>query len=187
MMKYLFGLGNPGKKYQTTRHNVGFLFIDHFVSCHQIPQLHLQKKVHSLVSKSESLLVVKPETYMNNSGQAVRAILDYYSAENISNFDENNLSDVFVVHDDLDIVLGKYKIQQGVGPKVHNGLHSIYQHVGSQQFWHVRVGIDARAGDRSIPGEKYVLSSFLEKERAILTAVFIKIEQELLSLLSVSS
>ena len=161
-MFFVFGLGNPGEKYEQTRHNVGFMLIEELSKQMDMGNFVAKDRFTAEVAKKNETVLVKPQTYMNQSGQAVRAVLDFYQiAVN------NKLTNLFVIHDDLDIELGKYKFQFGTGPKVHHGLQSIYQHLKTDQFWHIRVGIDARAGDRSVPGEAYVLQNFtpLEKEQ----------------------
>ncbi len=159
---FLFGLGNPGREYQYTRHNVGFDVAD-FVVRQQNGHWQSSPKLHAEVAKVDRLIVAKPQTFMNNSGQAVRAVIDYY--------DKQHLGEIFVAHDDLDIGLGTFKVQFGTGPKIHNGLSSIYQHLGTHDFWHIRIGVDGRKGDRSMPGHAYVLSQFSDDERVILNKV----------------
>ena len=111
-MKCIFGLGNPGKEYVLTRHNVGFMVLD-----------ELARKV---VDRSECELV-KPQTFMNESGVSI--------AHTLRKHQVTDYHQVYVVHDDLDIVLGEYKIQFGRGPHDHNGLLSIYQHLNSKQWY----------------------------------------------------
>ncbi len=116
---------------------------------------------------------------MNRSGTAVRSILDFYHLN-----PKNGLNDLYIIHDDLDIELGKYKLQLGVGPKIHHGLQSIYQALGTDQFWHVRVGIDHRFGDRSIPGEAYVLQNFTPEEIEIIQPAIDQIVTDLITKIS---
>jgi len=184
-MKFIIGLGNPGKKYQETRHNVGFMLADILARRLSTKDKTLElkpadklfessKRIFADICKvSSGLILAKPQTYMNESGKAVKAVLGYY----VNNL--NNFSDVFVIHDDLDLELGAYKIQFAKGPKVHNGLLSIYQHLKTEQFWHIRIGVDGRGGNRSIPGDKYVLSKFSKEEKEILLGVFSKIIEKL--------
>ena len=109
-----------------------------------------------MVTDHQSLVLVKPQTFMNSSGQAVSAIATYYKLP---------AADLFVVHDDLDLRLGEYKIQKAIGPKVHGGINSIEQKLGNNNFWRVRIGVDNRSVDNRIAGEEYVLQSFSESER----------------------
>ncbi|GAG99434.1 unnamed protein product, partial [marine sediment metagenome] len=89
----------------------------------------------------------------------------------------------FVIHDDLDLELGTYKIQFGIGPKVHNGLLSIYESLGTDRFWHVRVGIDGRGGSRNISGSDYVLGKFSPKQKKIILEINNKIIADLKKLI----
>lgn len=133
-------------------------------------------KVLSQVCKYDDFLLCKPQTFMNNSGQAVRAVLEYYNQAPSS----DNLNEVYVVHDDLDLELGSYKLQMGTGPKAHNGLLSIYQHLGTKEFWHVRGGVDNRGELRSkITPAEYVLQPFTPEERPVVTQEIAAIVAEL--------
>jgi PTH1 family peptidyl-tRNA hydrolase len=173
-MKFIFGLGNPGEKYAQTRHNVGFRVVDALAKKIDAGDLVAKDKFRAEIVKQDEVLLGKPQTYMNQSGQAVRSILDFYQIDIKKEF-----SDLFVIHDDLDIELGRFKVQFGVGPKVHHGLQSIYQYLKTDQFWHVRVGIDGRAGDRTIPGEAYVLQNFLPTELELFNTTVEQVVTEL--------
>ena len=148
-MKLIVGLGNPGQKYKNNRHNVGFMTVDRLME-----------------EKLPGVKLLKPDTFMNRSGAAVKR-------------EEPNLRFLYVVHDDLDIELGKFKLSFGKGPKVHNGLKSIYEQLGTKDFWHVRIGIDNRAaaGFRGT-GEEYVLENFRPEEREIIKDVIDKVVAE---------
>jgi len=155
--KLIIGLGNPGSQYQNNRHNVGHMFVD---------------KV--LISKSKvlsNLKIKKTDTFMNESGRSVKKI---------TKNDEILTTNLYVVHDDLDIPLGKFKIQFGVGPKVHNGLDSVEQELGTKDFWRVRIGVDNRVSDNRIPGEQYVLQDFTSEELEILNNSFPEIWKNLI-------
>ncbi len=161
-MKIIVGLGNPGRKYERTRHNAGFMAADEVAG-----NLHIdlvQEKHHALIGKarldSEMVVLAKPQTYMNESGRAVGAILaDTYAA----------VSDLVVIHDELDLELGSVRVKIGGGHGGHNGLRSIIGHVGSADFIRVRIGIG-----RPAPGvdpADYVLSPFLSEERPAISGV----------------
>lgn len=152
-MRLIVGLGNPGEKYKNNRHNVGFMFVD-FLS-KNLPQ---------------GLIIKKSESFMNDSGASVKKILRN------SNIEIENL---YIVHDDLDISLGEYKIQFAKGPKVHNGIASVERETGTSEFWRIRIGVDAREAEKRIPGEKYVLEDFSEAEMETLNSVFPKISNQL--------
>lgn len=145
-MKLIVGLGNIGASYVNTRHNAGYLFVD-----------ELQKN-----KNLNGVLVRKTSTFMNDSGEFVKTQAEKYQikAENI-----------YIVHDDLDIPLGDFKIQFGRGPKDHNGLRSVDEELGTDQYWHIRIGIDNRPLDGRPMGEEYVLQNFTEEEKAVLGGV----------------
>lgn len=171
-MKFFFGLGNPGQKYAQTRHNAGFIFLDYWAK--QLMSSSVwkqQKKLKANILKLNHKILVKPKVYMNNSGEVVRAVVDYYA----DSAAEQNLElrkKIFLVHDDLDLEIGQYKIQFGVGPKGHNGLLSTYQHLGTDQFWHIRIGVDDRQGDRSVPPQNYVLQQLPTEQHSTLVHAF---------------
>ncbi len=154
-MKLVVGLGNIGEKYKNTRHNVGFMVID-----------ELEKYKEEL----GKVMLVKPTTFMNESGRAVSKVKNFYKID---------LDDLYVVHDDLDLELGEYKIQKGVGPKVHNGVASVEEWLGSKEFWRVRVGVDNRKGSRVVSGEDYVLGKFNKVEIEVLDKVLKEVTKEL--------
>lgn len=141
-MKLVVGLGNPGSSYLNTRHNAGFLVVD-----------ALQK------IKLPDMILRKSDTFMNESGSFVKRMVDQYKL---------NLKDLYVIHDDLDIKLGEYKIQFGKGPKDHNGLKSVDESLGTDQYWHIRIGVDNRPGDNKPLGIEYVLQDFTKDERETL-------------------
>jgi PTH1 family peptidyl-tRNA hydrolase len=114
-------------------------------------------------------VVKKSDVFMNKSGGFVKKLVDKYKL---------NPSDLYIIHDDLDIPLGSYKIQLGTGPKVHNGVNSIESELGTKDFWRVRVGVDNRKPDDRVQGEEYVLQDFSEDERKTLDGVIEKICKE---------
>ena len=194
-MKLIIGIGNSGKKYERNRHNAGFMVIDTFVS--QISnefsdlKFQLSKKGKTLFLKfktgGNTVEFLKPQTFMNDSG---------FSVAYARNKHKIALEDIYVVHDDLDIKLGEYKTQKGKGPRDHKGLLSIYEKLGSKDFWHVRVGVDnrdIRSTDHglrttvSIPGEKYVLQNFTDEEMQILESVIDRIVKDLYGRIKTSS
>lgn len=161
-MKIIVGLGNPGRKYERTRHNAGFMAIDELAGLLRVELK--QEKHHALICRArvgpEEAVLAKPQTYMNESGRAVAAILRAaYSA----------VSDLIVLHDELDLPLGAVKIKTGGGHGGHNGLRSIIESLGTADFIRIRIGIG-----RPAPGvdpADYVLSPFLSGERQVLPEV----------------
>jgi len=129
------------------------------------------KKFNSLIVNSQpSLIFVKPQTFMNASGIPVKNLAAFYKIK---------ISDIWVLHDDLDIKLGDYKIQKGVGPKLHYGISSIEQNLGASDFWRARIGVDNREEVNRIPGEEYVLQNFSEEESPLLSKVIDQVVSEL--------
>lgn len=173
-MYFFAGLGNPGTQYAFTRHNVGWLFLDFWQKNHHFPEFTSESKFHAEISKNKDYFLIKPQTYMNKSGEAVRSIIHFYAKEKLT-VQPLVLENLFVIHDDLDIPFGKFKIQFGTGPKVHNGINSLRQHLGTDQFYYIRIGVDGRSGNRSLPGHAYVLQTFSTEERATLEKIFSEI------------
>lgn len=178
-MKIIVGLGNPGKKYQNTRHNVGFRVIDTIILK---PKVKIQKSkfdkkfnagVYEDFINSEKVLLVKPQTFMNLSGQAVNSIISFYKV---------NLEDLIVTHDDVDLPLGIVKVSFGEGSAGHNGVQSIISSLGSQKFWRVRVGILSKLKDK-IDTEKFVLERFTKSESDLINKIIEKTALEIKNIL----
>jgi PTH1 family peptidyl-tRNA hydrolase len=158
-MKWIVGLGNPGSQYAKTRHNIGWMALDELASRHNIAIK--QSKCKALVGEGTidgvKVALIKPMTYMNLSGETVRAFMDYYKVP---------LEDMIVVYDDLDTEVGKIRLRYQGSAGGHNGIKSIIQHTGTQTFNRVRMGIS-----RPEPGYAivdYVLSKFAKKELPLL-------------------
>jgi PTH1 family peptidyl-tRNA hydrolase len=160
-MKIVIGLGNPEEKFAGTRHNIGFHIVNRLAEKLEVT-FENKPALFSEVARAGEVILVKPQTYMNDSGRATQAVLSFYKAAP---------ADLIVVHDDLDLELGKWKQQFGTGPKEHNGLLSLYRQLGTEDFTHLRIGVDNRNGDRSIPGKEYVLQRFSAEEVARLGQV----------------
>ncbi len=170
------GLGNPGETYAKNRHNVGFIFVDwllnELTTSYKLPatsfsydkfsDADIVKIQHPTSNFQLPTLLAKPRTFMNKSGFTANKLATSYQLPATS---------LIVIHDDLDIKLGEFKIQQGKGPKVHNGLSSIESSLRFKDFWRVRIGIDNR--DRFAgTGEEYVLGNFTKDENEILKNTF---------------
>jgi peptidyl-tRNA hydrolase, PTH1 family len=155
----VIGLGNPGSRYAWTRHNVGFAVVDHLLeaqSLGEIPRLAAEEKEYHLwkwtIPNGEWLLA-KPLTFMNLSGRAVQKLMSKYFLHPLN---------ILVIHDELDLPLGRMKLKQGGGLAGHNGLKSIAASIGSQEFYRLRIGISRPLGEDM---SSYVLTPFTEKER----------------------
>lgn len=158
-MKLIVGLGNPGKEYKNTRHNIGFDVLEHLAEKLGLPNFKMEKKFNAETSSSAlpsgKVVLVKPQTFMNNSGSSVRAIMEFYKM---------TPADLIVIHDDKDIVMGETKFQNNRGSAGHNGVKSIIEHLGTQDFTRVRVGI--AAADSPIQDTAdFVLSKFSKDEK----------------------
>lgn len=161
-MKLVLGLGNPGKKYERTRHNMGFLVLDRVASERKI--LIGQRKYRSLIGEfradGEKILLVKPQTFMNRSGDAVQDLFRYLKAK---------VHDLVVVHDDLDLPFGRVRIRSRGSAGGHRGMLSILEAVGEEGFLRVRVGIGRPPA--GVDPTDYVLQNFSAAEAGMLTDV----------------
>ncbi|HHX00546.1 MAG TPA: aminoacyl-tRNA hydrolase [Acholeplasmataceae bacterium] len=155
-MKLIVGLGNPGKKYQETRHNVGFMFVDKIANDLGI-KFTLNKQLKSEIAeanvKGEKVILIKPQTFMNLSGEAVRSVQNYYKIE---------LEDILVIYDDLDLPTGKIRIRKSGSSGGHKGMQNIIELIKTQEVKRVRIGIDSEYKKDTID---YVLGKFSIDER----------------------
>lgn len=173
-MKLIIGLGNPGNKYEHTRHNAGFLALDYMlknletISCSskfqgQICEVHFS--AHNNGTGPVKTFFVKPQTYMNNSGEAVREIVNFYKA--------NPETDLLVVHDEIDLKFGYWKQAYDSRPAGHNGVKSIVEQLGTQEFHRLRIGVESRLSRAESPTDEYVLNQFSPAElEALRTDIF---------------
>ena len=155
--KLIVGLGNPGSKYQGTRHNAGFMVLDEFSRCCDIPVT--RKSFSGLYGEGEwqgeRLLFLKPQTFMNLSGRAAAEVLRFHKL---------SLADVIVIHDELDLPFGQVRLKDGGGHAGHNGLRSLMQELGGGSFVRLRIGIGRpQHGDAA----DYVLSNFSREEQLL--------------------
>lgn len=184
-MELIIGLGNPGKKYESSRHNAGFMAVDkirEYFSTEGGPASgwEFNKKFNADISEviidGKKIILVKPQTFMNLSGEAVKKILDFYKL---------TPADIIVIHDDLDIDLGKYKISADSSSAGHQGVQSIIDRLGTQKFKRIRIGIEGeeRRKNRLVPSDEFVLQKFTEKEITLLESVLDAIPEKILKLL----
>ena len=158
-MKLIVGLGNPGGEYKNTKHNVGFIFLNSFLSKEN---LSLDKKkfkghyIEYVSSKGNKAILLEPQTYMNLSGDSIVEFARYYKIDN---------EDILIIHDDLDLELGKLRIRSKGSSGGHNGLKSIISRLGNENFKRVRIGIGK---DKNIPVIDYVLSKFNNEDMELL-------------------
>ncbi|HEQ0480871.1 TPA: aminoacyl-tRNA hydrolase [Streptococcus pyogenes] len=135
MVKMIVGLGNPGSKYEKTKHNIGFMAIDNIVKNLDVTftdDKNFKAQIESTFINHEKVYFVKPTTFMNNSGIAVKALLTYYNID---------ITDLIVIYDDLDMEVSKLRLRSKGSAGGHNGIKSIIAHIGTQEFNRIKVGI----------------------------------------------
>tara|TARA_B100001115_G_scaffold3773_1_gene2882 strand:+ start:257 stop:868 length:612 start_codon:yes stop_codon:yes gene_type:complete len=170
--KFIIGLGNPGKKYDNSRHNIGFLLIQQFAKKNSSTFL-LKNKLKCNYSEFKLDGVVyrlfMPTTFMNNSGEAVRAIIDWFKV---------NKDKLIIVVDDIDIPLGKIRMRKKGSSGGHNGLKSIINYLNSQEFLRIRIGIGSPPileDNKKFNTISHVLGNFSQQEKLILNKIFCQI------------
>lgn len=151
-MTIIVGLGNPGKKFEKTRHNVGFRVID-----------ELSKQ------KMRGFIIAKPQTFMNNSGKAVKALVNFYKTKP---------EDLWIIHDDLDLPIGKIKVAKGRGSAGHKGVESIIKELKTKDFNRLRIGTCPQTG-KPKHVEEFVLQNFTKQEEKILKEVIKQVITEI--------
>lgn len=177
MTNYLIiGLGNPGKEYQFTRHNIGFRILENWLSNLSITvpdcpcQLSVAKKHQAEISKvklnTKTIILAEPQTFMNKSGVAIKSLADYYNVP---------LANILVIHDDLSFEFGKFKLSKNAGPAGHNGVKSAIEHLGSKKFARLRIGISIPMGScpvRHQDEHNFVLGKFSKEEESEMSELF---------------
>ena len=163
-MKLIAGLGNIGNKYCFTRHNAGFMVLDRWALSEGF-SFKQDAKLKSFIARykvnDEDIIFIKPTTFMNLSGEAVRAVMDYYKI---------NVSNLIIIFDDISIPTGKIRIRANGSDGGHNGIKSIIQHIGTKDFNRIKVGIGPQIG----PSEHFVLQNFSKEQLDILKKVLDK-------------
>ncbi|OGS93257.1 MAG: aminoacyl-tRNA hydrolase [Gallionellales bacterium GWA2_59_43] len=159
-IRLIVGLGNPGREYESTRHNAGFWWLEEFARTHNL-SFRSEAKFHGLAARGQlhghEVFLLKPQTFMNVSGRAVGALVQFYKIAP---------AEILVVHDELDLQPGVAKLKLGGGHGGHNGLKDIIAHLGTKDFWRLRLGIGH-------PGERnevvnFVLNDPRREERALI-------------------
>lgn len=171
-MKLVVGLGNPGASYEKTRHNVGFMALDKIKEHFNFPEFTMNKKVHGAISKGKIgksvVVLLKPETFMNDSGNSVKAAMTFY---------KSSLEDILIIHDDKDIPIGETRVQNGRGDAGHNGVKSIIENLGTKEFSRLRIGIEP-GSEIIMDTADFVLRRFSSDETKILNNVFPNVIKE---------
>lgn len=162
-MKLIIGLGNPGSKYKGTRHNIGFITVDELAYQEKLEfdKVLFDAAFTKTMISGEAVIIMKPLTYMNLSGEAVRPLMNYFKID---------ISDLLVIYDDMDLSVGKIRLRQKGGSGGHNGLKSLISCLGSDRFNRIRIGVGRPRSGKSVTN--HVLANFEEDEREdILLAV----------------
>lgn len=164
-MKLIIGLGNPGKQYEHTRHNIGFDVIDQLAHQWNAPLNQTKfNGVYATVHRPEGkVMLLKPLTYMNLSGECVRPIMDYFDID---------IEDIIVIYDDLDLETGKLRLRQKGSAGGHNGIKSLIQHLGTQEFNRIRVGVSRPPAGMKVAD--YVLAKFLAEDKPVVENAIMK-------------
>lgn len=174
-MKIIVALGNPGKKYEYNRHNAGFLALDFFLKSLKGAAPACTKFSSELVEASmgaKKIFFIKPQTFMNNSGEAALEVVSFYKAD-VS-------KDLLVIHDEIDLPFGTIRTTDSSSPAGHNGVKNIIEKLGTQDFHRIRIGVESRASRDEIPTEAFVLQNFREDElKKLQSDVFLKVKNEI--------
>lgn len=163
-MKLVVGLGNPGAKYENTRHNIGFMFLDYLAE--QYSAKFTRKNNYELAEiniNGEKVFLLKPQTFMNLSGEAVKQVLSFYKLTN---------DDLIVIYDDLDMEFGKLRAKYNSSAGGHNGIKNIIAHLHTQEFMRIKFGI---SNEHKRDVKSFVLSNFSKQEMSELNQMFDKI------------
>lgn len=152
-MKLIVGLGNPGAKYQTTRHNTGWRAVAVLAGdAKWQDSKKWQAQIAEIKIGREKIILVRPQTFMNESGQAARALMNFYKLAP---------ADILVIYDDIDLLVGATRLRESGGSGGHKGMASVIEHLGTNEISRLRLGIaEKRAGKQAIPAEDYVLQPF---------------------------
>ncbi|HSW58912.1 MAG TPA: aminoacyl-tRNA hydrolase [Dehalococcoidales bacterium] len=179
-MKLIVGLGNPGREYSASRHNIGFQCINHLAKTHRMEMDKKQGKarVGSGSIAGFGVVLAKPQTYMNLSGESVALLMQKYAVP---------FEDLIVIHDDLDLPLGKIRIRPDSRAGGHNGVKSIIEALGTQNFIRIRVGISRPQGQNETgldPMRDYVLGDFTEEDKPVIDETIKRVAEAVVVLLT---
>ncbi len=160
-MRLIVGLGNPGKEYENTRHNIGFRMIDRYANEIGTPinKSKFNGLYNEIIINNEKIILLKPQSYINLSGEVVRKFVDFYKIK---------IDDILIIHDDLDLAVGTYKIKKKGSSGGHNGLKNIEMHLNTQEYKRIKIGI---SNNKSIDTKDYVLGKLSDLELSELNKV----------------
>ncbi len=175
----VLGLGNPGKEYENTRHNAGFILLDQLQKKWSFPCFKLEKKFDADISEGfqtgRKIILAKPQTFMNLSGKSVKKFLDFYKMIP---------EEIVVIHDDLDIAMGTLKIATNSSSAGHNGVQSIIDKIGTQEFRRMRIGIGEKTSNSPmcrLEAHDFVLGKFSRPEIKQILSLIPQVEKNILS------
>jgi len=174
-VKFIVGLGNPGVRYQWTRHNIGFLVVDRLANNHHIliSTKRFQTRYGTGWIDSHKVILAKPMTFMNQSGESVKKAVHFFHAD---------MGDLIVIHDDLDLPFGRLRFKRRGGDGGHQGIRSIIERMGGNNFLRLKVGIGRPP--RGMEPAEYVLSSFDEAQQLYLNGILNQVAEVLVVMLS---
>ncbi len=157
-MKLIVGLGNPGKEYEKTRHNMGFMFIDDYAKKKnvEITKKKFQGLYIEFINNGEKTILLKPQSYINLSGEVVKSFVDFYKI---------NIEDILIINDDLDLPIGKYKLRPTGSSGGHNGLKNIEAHLHTQDYKRLKIGI---SNNKEMDTKDYVLGDISKENQKII-------------------
>lgn len=173
-MRLIVGLGNPGEKYERTRHNLGFMIVEKMAQKRGVVfrlEPHYESRFAEMDELENRIKLVEPQTFMNESGRAVKKCKDYWKVDS---------EDIWVIHDDVDLELGKVRVNLGGSSAGHKGIESIIKAIG-EQFWRIRVGVGK---SDQIPTEEWVLMNFEKAENEKLVKIIDGVADSVLESLS---
>lgn len=163
-MKLIVGLGNPGKQYENTRHNMGYVVIDRYADKYnlKIDKNKFGGKYNELIKDGEKIILLKPQKYINLSGQVIKKYIDFYKID---------IADILIISDDLDKPIGSYKLRYKGSSGGHNGLKNIEQHLNTDEYRRLKIGI---SNNKNMDTKDYVLGKFDKETQKIINEVLDK-------------
>lgn len=173
-MIIIISLGNPGKKFERTRHNAGFEAADFLAAKYEFPEFAFNKKYNALLTEKSDVILVKPQTFMNESGSTVKKLTKTYPP--VGGAGNSKANTYVVVHDDMDVPLGKIKVSKASGAGGHKGVDSIITALGTKEFMRIKIGVEI---DPAQKAEDVVLKKFTKEQYEKLQSVFPEVAKTL--------
>lgn len=175
-MKLIVGLGNPGKEYEKTRHNIGFMVLDSYALSHNLT--FNKEKFNGIYTEffhnEEKIILLKPQSFINLSGEVIHKFVDFFKI---------SVDDIFIIHDDLDLEVGTFKLKPSGSSAGHNGLKNIELHLGTQKYKRLKIGI---SNNKMIDTKDYVLGKISKEESVLFEDIFLLSRQIINDYLNIS-